>query len=184
MTATPTRLVTAEELWEMPRERTKYELSQGALIEMAPAAWNSGRFAGRVYAPMMAFVRSHDLGDCGVPESGFLLGRDPDTVREPDVWFLRKERLPDAAAARRFYEGAPDLAVEIASPSDRYLSLLRKVQEYLAAGTRLVWVLLPETETAAVYRPDGSHTLIPAGGTLSGEDVIPGFSLRLAEVFS
>jgi len=179
----PRNLMTADELMRLPDDGNRYELAEGVLIAMAPAAFRSGRLAGRIYRSIDAFVEDHGLGACGVPDTGFKLFSNPDTVRQPDVWFVRRERLPSPDEETRYFEGAPDLAVEVLSPSDRFNEVMLKVRDYLRAGTRLVWVFDPGPRTVGVFRADGSYTLVGADGTLHGEDVLPGFSLPLATIW-
>ncbi|MGH7675591.1 MAG: Uma2 family endonuclease, partial [Gemmatimonadales bacterium] len=111
----------------------------------------------------------------------FTLARDPDTVRAPDIAFISRARLPDPEPVG-YPELAPDLAVEVLSPGDRPGELLAKVADWLNAGTRLVWIVDPERRLARVYRQDGSETLLNAEDDLSGEGVVPGFAVMLAEI--
>jgi Uma2 family endonuclease len=174
--------MTAEDLMALPDDGHRYELSQGVLVCMSPAAYWSGKFGRRIASRIGAFVDEHKLGDCGVPDTGFKLTSNPDTVREPDVWFVSAERLPPADQQQRYFEGAPDLAVEVLSPTDRFDEVMRKVREYLDAGTRLVWVFDPDERTAGVFRPDGSYTKVGEDGTLDGENLLPGFELPLHDI--
>jgi Uma2 family endonuclease len=114
---------------------------------------------------------------------GFTLRRDPDTVRAPDVAFVTPQNLAPQLLTGRFYEGAPDIAVEVISESQSRTEVESKVAEYLEAGGRLVWVIDPEARVARVYRPCGEVDEVPADGVLSGEDVIPGLRVPLSDVF-
>jgi Uma2 family endonuclease len=134
-------------------------------------------------ALLWAFIRPRNLGICATADGGMRLAADPDTVRAPDVSFVRAERLPAGGLKAGYFAGAPDLAVEVLSPTDRFSDVQRKVRDYLAAGTRLVWVIDPEARTAIVYRPDGRVTFLDEDGVLDGEDVVPDFSLALADVW-
>jgi len=131
-------------------------------------------------AALHAYVHARGLGRV-VAESGFILERRPDTVRGPDVAFVRRERIPDPPP-QGYAEFAPDLAVEILSPGDRRGEVSEKVADWLRAGTRLAWVVDPARRIARVYRADGSETLVPEDGALSGEDVLPGLTVPLASV--
>jgi Uma2 family endonuclease len=113
-----------------------------------------------------------------------IISRGPDTVRAPDVWFVRTERLEGGRLPNAFFPGAPDLAVEVISPTDRRGAVMKKVGEYLEAGTRLVWVIYPENRSAVVYRPEGLPEIIGEDGVLDGEDVVPGFSLTLRDALA
>jgi Uma2 family endonuclease len=99
------------------------------------------------------------------------------------VAFVRRERLPSADAAPGYFQGAPDLAVEIISPNDRYTDVDEKVAEWLGAGTRLVFVVNPRRRSVAVYRADGSVSVLGMDDTLDGEDVVPGWSLAIGDLF-
>jgi Uma2 family endonuclease len=115
------------------------------------------------------------------PKPASYIEQNPDTVRAPDVAFVSTQRLggPDPVA---FPELAPDLAVEVLSPGDRPGEVLEKVEAWLSAGTRLVWVIDPERRTGRVYRADGSVSELERDGVLDGEDVVPGFRCTLAVV--
>ena len=119
--------------------------------------------------------RGNSLGVV-LTEGGFLLSRNPDTVRGPDVSFVRADRFNAEEAGRGYFRGAPDLAIEILSPSNRPGETHAKVADYLAAGTRLVWVIDPMQQIVSVYRSLLSPRRIAADGVLDGEDVLPEFS--------
>ena len=117
-----------------------------------------------------------------IGEVGFYLARNPDTVRAPDVAFVARERFPHGLP-QEFIDGAPDLAVEVVSPNDSHADVMEKVGEYLDAGTRLVWVASRRTRSVTVHRPDGTAQTLRADDVLSGEDVLPGFQVRVRELF-
>lgn len=112
-----------------------------------------------------------------------MLSVDPPTVRGPDIAFLAKRRLPPEGVPVGFWPGAPDLAVEIVSPSNRAGEIQEKVLEYLAAGAHLVWVVDPSTQSVATYRSREKIRILTADNTLEGSDVLPGFRLSLSELF-
>jgi Uma2 family endonuclease len=120
-----------------------------------------------------------------VGDVGFVLRvpSDPERVRAPDVAFVSPERLPSGRLPEGFLSGAPDLAVEVLSPSDNPIDIQQKVRDYLEAGARLVWVVAPQAKTLTVYRADGSARLLREQDVLDGEDVLPGFSIPAAELF-
>ena len=183
MTASPSpRLMTEDELLEMPDDGSRYELVRGVLVRMTPSAYLPGAVTGRVLIALGAFVVPRGLGDVGSGEAGFTLERDPDTVRAPDVWFVRADRVPSGADAARFFRGAPDLAVEVLSPSDRYRDVMEKVRDYLRTGTRLVWAIDPMGRSAAIFHPDGRAQLMDENGRLDGGDVLPGFSVVVRDL--
>ncbi len=175
------RLMTAEELLLMPDDGNSYELIAGRLIQVAPSAWLPGVVAANLLGEMTPHVRRNHLGICGTAESGVLLRRGPDTVRAPDVWFVRADRVPEDVLDE-FFPGSPDLAVEVLSPSDRFAAVVDKARDYLAAGTLLVWVIDPKGRTAAAFYPDGSARLLGEDDVLDGGDVLPGFSVRLRDL--
>lgn len=179
---TPHALMSADELLHLHLPGKRTELVRGVLVVREPAGARHGRIAADVAWRLRTHVEGTGGGDVYAAETGFTLTRDPDTVRAPDVAFVRKERLP-APEPAGFPDFAPDLAVEILSPGDRPGELLSKVADWLTAGTRLVWVIDPERRIARVFRADGSEASIPQGQALDGEDVIPGFVLELDPLF-
>ncbi len=174
------RLVTADELLAMPRPDGKTELVRGEIVYMPPTGDRHGQVTARVAARIQVRAEDSGLGEGRTGEAGFTLRRDPDTVRAPDAAFISAERL---ARHRGFFPGAPDLAVEVMSPSDTVAEMDAKAAEYLEAGSRLVWVLDPERCTARVYRPGAPPEDLTGDASLSGEDVLPGLDLPLAYLF-
>ena len=174
----PASLMTAQKLLDIPDKRA--ELVRGVLVVREPPGLRHGRVAVNLAVCLAGHVRVHDLGQVYV-ESGFTLARDPDTVRGPDVAFISGARLPDPEPVG-YSDIAPDLVVEIVSPTDRPGELLAKVADWLSAGTRIVWVIDPERRLARVYRHDGTEQIVNADQTLDGEEVLPGFTCRLASV--
>lgn len=174
-------LLTAEDLYGLPDEDQDHELVEGRLVVSEPPGWTHGRLAVRISARLHAFVEARGLGEV-VSESGYVLARRPDTVRGPDVSFVRTDRLPAPDVAHRFYEGAPDLAVEIVSPDDRAAEVARTVAGYLRAGTRAVWVVHPDTRSVVVHTPDGLARLLGPDDVLTGGDALPGFTVTVAEL--
>jgi Uma2 family endonuclease len=131
------------------------------------------------------FVRQHRLGVLFAAETGFKLFRDPDTVRAPDVAFVAQARIPaDGVPKTGYWEIAPDLVAEVVSPNDSWAEVQDKVSDYLAAGVRLVWVVEPSTQTVTAYRSFKQAQIVTVAETLDGEDVVPGFSLPLAQLFA
>lgn len=177
----PHRLMTAEEVERLALPGKQVELVRGQLMVREPPGSAHGIIAGNLAYFLADFVRKHRLGVVFGPDTGFKIAANPDTVRAPDVAFLGSERR-SAIPRRGYAELAPDLLAEILSPDDRPGEVLAKVSDWLAAGTRLVWVIDPMRAQATIYRGDGSLTLLDANGLLLGEDVLPGFSCPLAEV--
>jgi Uma2 family endonuclease len=175
--------LTAEEFYRLPDDGQRYELVGGALVNMAAAGGQHGIIASRLDYRLRAFVEAHDAGEVCAAETGFRLAQNPDTVRAPDVSFIARERVAAQGIPESYWPFAPDLAVEVISPSDRFDDVLTKVQEYLRAGTRLVWVFHPRTSTVMVYRANGTVQLLTGTEELGGEDVLPGFRCRIDELF-
>ena len=126
-------------------------------------------------------VERTNAGTLFAAETGFTLFRAPDTVRAPDIAFVRRERLPDPVPIG-FPELAPDLVVEVLSPRDRPGETLAKIGDWLEAGARLVWVIDPERRIARVYRQDGTESTVDDQARLDGQEVLPGFSCELASI--
>jgi Uma2 family endonuclease len=179
--ATVQEITTAEQLLEAP-DLGRCELVRGELVMMSPAGYEHGDVAGRVHGFLFHFVRQNGLGTVTAAETGFQIGHDPDTVRAPDVGFVCAERVP-RVRTRGYFQGPPDLAVEVVSPSDRAGELLAKVQDWLAAGCRAVWVVDPTSQTVSVYRASHETSLLTVADALSDDELLPGFRLPVAEIF-
>ena len=177
------RLVTGEELLERGDGGTICELVRGKVVYLRPSAVVPSIVSMNVMAPLATSVRKNALGQCGTAEGGFRLATNPDTVRAPDGWFVSTARLPMGGLPEGYWPGAPDLAVEVLSPSDRLDAVFRKIDDYLNAGVQLVWALDPRGKVVVVCPAGGSPRLVLGGGVLDGEDVVPGFTLPLSEVW-
>ena len=173
--------LTAEELLHVSIPDKRVELVRGKLVVREPAGGRHGRIAVNVTVQLGSYVAMHQLGTVYAAETGFTLARHPDTVRAPDVAFIRRERLPTPEPTG-FPDLAPDLVVEVLSPGDRPGELLVKIADWLSAGTRLVWVIDPDRRLARVYRLDGTEQMIAEDQTLEGEDVLPGFACRVSAI--
>jgi len=176
-------LITADELLRLPNDGFRHELVLGELRTMAPTGSDHGDQESVFDGSLGVFVRSHKLGRVLVGEPGFLLTTNPDTVRAPDVAFLRRDRTPDPRSVPGFYPGAPDLAVEVISPNDRYTEVDEKVAEWLEHGVQLVFVVNPRRRTVAIHRPGQPMRTAGMDDVLSGEDVVPGWSLAVRNLF-
>jgi Uma2 family endonuclease len=178
--ATPD-LLTAEDLLALNIQDKRTELVRGRLIVREPAGFQHGVIAMELARRLADFVKTHALGVVVAAETGFTLARNPDTVRAPDVGFIRAARVP-RPLPRGYAEIAPDLAAEVLSPDDRAGEVLAKVSDWLNAGCQLVWIIDPDRRMARVYRADGSESLLSAGAMLDGEDVLPGFMCRVDDL--
>ena len=183
MSSAITKLTTADELLAMPDDGYRYELIEGELIRMSPAGDEHGWIIMRISSPLFVHVEAHSLGKVYGAETGFLIQQNPDTVRAPDVAFVRKERVDATGRITGYRTGAPDLAVEVNSPSDRKREIHNKVTEWLAAGSRLVWVVDPKTRTITVYRSLSDVETLSEKDLLEGEGVVPGFRIEVVKIF-
>jgi len=165
-------------------EPGRYDLIRGELIALPPASEQLGATAANIAGHLWQHVRSHRLGRVYTAETGFVLARDPDVVLVPDVAFVRADRLPPDEMRSKFYEGPPDLAIEVISPSERTTQTQQKVLEYLRAGTQLVWVVDPPRRTVTVYHPDHSARILRIDDELDGGEVLPGLRISVAEIFA
>ena len=177
--AIETKLVTAEELLQMG-SHSGVELVDGEIRKMSPAGGKHGRISARVHVSLGAYVHTRGLGETTIADTGFLLRRNPDTVRAPDLAFVRKERWTEPEG---FFVGAPDLAVEVISPSDSYSEVNAKVVEWLQAGTQIVIVIDPGKQRAVMHRSLSETVRIEIDGVLDGGDVVPGWTLPLRDLF-
>jgi Uma2 family endonuclease len=176
-------LTTADELFLMPDDGFRYELVKGELRRMPPAGSEHGAVSINIGLVIAQFVKTHGLGVVFGAETGFKITSDPDTVRAPDLAFIRRERIPAGGLPRGFWPGAPDLAVEVISPGDTYTEVEEKVNDWLNAGSRMVLVLNPRTRTVTVYASLTDVVRLTESDTLDGGEVLPGFTCRVAELF-
>jgi len=172
--------VTIDEFAEMPREGI-WELVDGEPIELSPAAGRSGWISATIVALLANHVRQSGLGWAFSAETGFVLFDDRQTVRSPDAAVVLRNRLVELPDS--FVPMAPDLAVEVLSPSDRMADALGKVAMYLQAGTPLVWLVNPATRTVVVFRAEMDPLTLSESDTLDGGDILPGFRVPVAEIF-
>ena len=175
--------MTAEDLFDRRDDGYRYELCEGELVRMTPTGGRHSAVAGRIARLIDEFAEARDLGICGAAEPGFILGRSPDIVRAPDVCFVAKARIPATGVPTTYWPFAPDLAVEVISPSDRLTDVHVKIAEYFGAGARLVWVVEPETRTVHVYRSPRDVQVFGIGDELGGDDVLPGFRCAVRRLF-
>ncbi len=181
-TSTTERLYTPEDLLEMPYGG-HFELVDGMLVERnvgVLSAW----IAGEIHALLRGHCRAHHLGWVWPAEVGYRCFPDaPDKVRRPDASFIQVGRLPEKDWAKGYLPIVPDLVVEVNSPNDLASEVEVKVEEYLGAGVRLVWVVAPETRVVQIHRADGSSDRVRSHEELSGEDVLPGFRCPVRDLF-
>jgi Uma2 family endonuclease len=174
--------LTADDLLQLPDDGLRHELVQGELTTMPPSGSEHGYGTIWIGQAIFTYIFDHDLGFPFGAEAGFIIVRNPDTVRAPDFAFLRKDRVPDGRLPKGYFPGAPDLAVEVLAPHDRAEEVEDKVQEWLAAGTQQVWVINLRRRTLTVHRRDQSAQVLRAGDTLDGGDLLPGFQAKVAQL--
>jgi Uma2 family endonuclease len=179
--AMPPAQLTADELLHLRVPNKRVELVRGVLVVREPAGLRHGEIVMELSRRLANHVAAHALGKVYAAETGFTLARGPDTVRAPDVAFIKSDRVPKPAPAG-FPNLAPDLAVEVLSPDDRPADVLAEVADWLSAGTRLVWVIDPERRLARVYRADGTESGVAEAVVLEGEDVVPGFTCPFSDL--
>jgi Uma2 family endonuclease len=184
MSVVAQKLITADEFFGMPEppDGSKQELVKGVIITMTAPGFRQGDIQVAIGAILRQFVRANKLGRITV-ESGVRTDRNPDSVRGPDVAFWSAERLPFDQNPVGYPELAADLCVQVRSPSYRMAELRCKATEYLTNNVRIVWIVDPEDQTVTVYRRPGEGRVLSDDAVISGEDVLPGFSCRIAEFF-
>jgi Uma2 family endonuclease len=177
-----TKLITAEDLFAMGSD-APYELINGELHEVSPTSAEATTITFRLGRLIGNFVDELQLGECASADGGFVLRRNPDTVVAPDVGFIRTERIPPGFDYQTFFPVAPDLAVEVVSPSNTQPEILRKVSLYAEAGVPLVWVVYPRRQAVTVHELGEPPRTLRAGEVLDGGDVLPGFRLEIEPIF-
>ena len=171
-------ITTAEQLLKA-QDIGPCELVLGELRTMIPPGFEHARIAVNLSTPIDIHVRAHGLGAV-VSELGFVLARDPDTVRAPDVAFVRAERVVPTSG---YFEGAPDLAIEVLSPDDRPGYVREKVAEWIDGGARIVWVVDPRARTLTVHQAGTQPLVLAEADTLHGDELLPGFELAVEAIF-
>jgi Uma2 family endonuclease len=177
------KLITAEEFMDLPDpiDGSRQELIRGKVVTMPPAQGPHGYICLAIGSLIFQHARANRLGSAFSNDTGVVLERNPDTVRGPDVAYWSYERLPKVPPG--YIEIAPDLAVEVLSPSNRASKIRQKTKAYFANGTRQVWVINPKTRTVRVFRSPAKSTLLVENDALEGEDVLPGFRCDVADLF-
>jgi len=178
-----TPLLTAEQFAERPDPGYPEELVRGRIVPMPMPKPRHGQICGRAYFLLCAHVETQDLGHLLSNDSGVITERGPDTVRGADISFYSFARVPKGPLPDRYLDTAPDLVVEVLSPSDRWPKVLAKVAEYLDAGTTVVLVLDDQRRQAQLYRADGTTRLLDAEEELAIPDLLGDFRVRVGRFF-
>jgi Uma2 family endonuclease len=182
--STETTLTTAEELLRMPDDGQRRELIHGEVNTMPPARHQHGRIAQRVALSLGQHVTARRLGEAYAAETGFKLASNPDHVRAPDVAFVRHERVVAVGEVEGFFPGPPDLAVEVTSPNDSFVDVEEKVFDWLDAGAGAVIVVNSKKRSVTIYRSVTDVRVLSEKESVSVEDVVPGWSLPLVDLFT
>lgn len=175
--------MTAEQFFLSQPSDARCEMIEGELRMMSPSGWLHGETICILHAILGHHVVRQRLGKIFGAEVGFIIGRDPDTVRAPDIAFIARENLPTVMPATAFWPGAPDLAVEVLSPNDRMGEVDDKIRAWLQSGAKLVWIVDPQLRTVTVYRSPTDVSIKTTADILDGGDVVAGFSATVAEIF-
>ncbi len=179
-----TQLFTIQDLERMDSdEAERYELVAGTLREVEAMGGRHGEIGVEIIVPLAVWVRGRDLGRVYTESTHFVISRNPDVVLMPDVAFVRADRLPPEDARFGVMPLAPDLAVEILSPSNRLTEMAEKIELYHRGGVRLVWVVQPRRRSVTAHVPGRDPWTVGEFETLDGGDVLPGFRLRVADIF-
>jgi Uma2 family endonuclease len=181
-TNTINRPLTAADLADLPAD-ARYELVKGELLDMPPPGYHHGRIIFELGYLLAAYIKPRHLGRLLGAETGFRLSRDPDTVRGIDIAFVSTARQP-AGELPGYFDGAPDLAVEVLSPNDRAIDIDAKIADLLQAGAKLVWVVNPQRQTVTVHAPGAQPVVLTATDTVEGGDVLPGFACVVAQLLA
>ena len=176
--------MTADELFRLPDDNCRYALVRGELQRMTPAGFRHGAIVANLTVPVGQHVRARRLGIVCGAETGFVLERNPDTVLAPDLAFVRRERIPASGVPATFWDGAPDLAVEVLSPGDSRRETAAKESAWLSAGARVVWVADPRDASVTVHEPRRPVRRLGASDVLDGAPLLPGLQLPVGEVFA
>lgn len=182
-TSAQLQTMTAEQLYAMPDDGLRHELAHGWLVSELQPGIRHGCVAMRVGVLLDTFIREHQLELIVSSEAGFVLHRSPDTVRAPDIAVIARQRYLSLEANSKAMPGAPDLAVEVLSPSNRWSEVHAKVADYLAAGTILIWVVDPAAEHVRCYRSLLEPKLLTGSQSLTAEELLPDFSVPISRIF-
>ena len=176
---TTTRLMTAEELLNLPDDGFRYELIRGKLRKRLPAGQNHGKYASHISISLGGYAKANRLGKSYIADTGYILATDPDHVLAPDFAFISNDRLREIGESDGFAQGAPDIAVEVISPNDRYT----EVEDWLNAGCRAVIVVNPRRRTVNLHRSPTDMTTLTESDTLELDDIVPGWHMPVHDIF-
>ena len=182
MSTVAQQLLTAHDYWLLPENGMQRSLVRGEVYETMPPGGRHGLIAAILSMLLRLWAKNASQGCVGV-ESGFLLTRNPDTIRGPDVFFIRADRIPSTGIPEGFWTIHPDLAVEVVSPNETAEDVRENVRDYLAAGTPLVWVVYPRTREVVAHTPDGLAQTYDQDAILTAPTILPGFTCAVNSLF-
>ncbi len=181
--ATQPRKMTAEEFAQGYMGK-RAELIDGEVHEYMPTNPRHAKVVSRTTIYLGRYAYENGLGDVLTGEPGYIIrSGESESVRAPDVAFIRKERIPEEGWGEGFCTVIPDLVVEVISPSDSYPQLRQKIDQWLSAGVQVVWVIDPERRVVEIWRPDGTVKELKENDTLTGAPVLPEFQVAVKELF-
>jgi Uma2 family endonuclease len=183
VSTTLTKPTTADELFAMPDDGFRYELVKGELEGKPFATAENGLVTMELAGPLYEHIRARDLGVAFAAGTGFKIESEPDTVLAPAIAFVSKQHRQLADTTESYFEGSPDLAVEVPSREVTVVEIEEKIAAWLFAGTRMVWVVSPKRRTVTVYPSMTEIIVLTEKDTLDGGDVVPGFQIAVAELF-
>jgi len=184
-TASPSKLLTAEDYFRLPQPDVPTELVRGEIVEMNQPGFRHGKVSKRIGRLLDEYAESNDCGEVATNDSGVITERGPDTVRGADVAYYSYSRLPKDQEPEGYPDVAPDLVFEVLSPSNRWPQVLAKVEEYLKAGVSVAVVVDPKANKLQIYRGEDADepvAVLNASDTFELPDVLPGFSMTVGKL--
>lgn len=182
METTISKSVTAGELMELSLHG-RYELIEGVITEMSPAGEQHGLISSIIIQIVGHYVRKNKLGITTSSETGYKLSSNPDTVKAPDMAFKSNKTLSKGDIVKGYSEIMPDLVVEVNSPADKFIRIIKKVDSWLKAGVKEVWVFDPEERSIAIYKDNSRTRILDINDELDRTDILPGFKCSVREFF-
>ncbi|WP_240807110.1 Uma2 family endonuclease [Polyangium spumosum] len=179
----PNQPITFEEAAQLDPDELAGEIVDGEWVPMTRGTWRHGEIVGSIYFLLKLYAREQPGWSVAVADPGVKLARNPDRLRGPDVAMVRTERVPTGKGVDGWLEGAPDLAVEVVGDSQSISEMTKKALEYLAGGSKMVWLVDPEPRRVVLFTPPNQVKILGPEDTLDGSDVLPGFSCKVADLF-
>lgn len=175
--------MTIEDVSQLEEDGFLYELIDGELLKVPPTGEEHNFSTIGLIRHLLPYVDRTGIGNLYIATQGFVIRRDPDTLLAPDLAIVTNARLRSPHNQVGYVPESPDFVVEIVSPSDRRGQIDRKVQQYLDADVRLLWLVEPRYRRVTVYRPGWEPEAFTVGDTLEGHDVLPGLEIPVAAIF-